>query len=170
MSLVADEVAQVTVLHVGKNHEWRALRWQADTQQRENVGVAEVLHDDTLLQELGYLLQICDAFTETKKVGNSATVFTSLVERANLFVDYSIHIFWDLYMQYDFIHVWRDSIHKIVQITGTDIAPISEVFPYVLFGIKDDGDGAQAKRKKTSISSPRPDPHQTPICQLHPCL
>lgn len=68
MSLVADEVAQVTMLHVGQNHERRALRWQADTQQRENIGVAEVLHDDTLLQELGYLLQICDAFTETKPI------------------------------------------------------------------------------------------------------
>lgn len=66
MALIADEVAQVAVLHVGQNHEWRALRWQADPQQRENVRVAEVLHDDPLLQELGHLFQICDAFIETE--------------------------------------------------------------------------------------------------------
>lgn len=122
MSLVADEVAQVTMLHVGQNHERRALRWQADTQQRENVGVAEVLHDDTLLQELGYLLQICDAFTETKKVGNSVTVFTSLGE--NVLVDSSIHMFWDLYIRYDFIHVWRDSVHKMFRLQGQTLGTL----------------------------------------------
>ena len=67
MSLIADEVAQVAVLHVGQDHQWGTLRRQADSQQRENVGVAEVLHDDPLLQELGHLLQICDAFKEKKK-------------------------------------------------------------------------------------------------------
>lgn len=72
VSLVADEVAQVAVLHVGQNHEGRALWRQADSQQRENVRVAEVLHDDPFLQELGHLFQICDAFMEnkTKQNGN----------------------------------------------------------------------------------------------------
>lgn len=40
------------------------------SQQRENVGVAEVLHDDPLLQELGHLFQICDAFIEKTKHKN----------------------------------------------------------------------------------------------------
>lgn len=66
MSFIADEVAQVAVLHVGQNHQRRALRWETDTQQRENVGVAEVLHDDPLLQELRHLFQICDAFIKEK--------------------------------------------------------------------------------------------------------
>ena len=61
MALVADEVAQVAVLHVGQNHERRALWWQADSQQGENIRMAEVLHYDPLLQELRHLLQICDA-------------------------------------------------------------------------------------------------------------
>lgn len=55
MSLVADEVAQVTVLHVGQHHQWRALWWEADAQQGEDVRVAEVLHDDAFLKELGHL-------------------------------------------------------------------------------------------------------------------
>lgn len=70
VSLVADEVAQVAVLHVGQNHEGRALWRQADSQQRENVWVAEVLHDDPLLQELGHLFQICDAYMENKTKQN----------------------------------------------------------------------------------------------------
>lgn len=61
MSLITDEVAQVAVLHVGQDHQWRALWWQTDSQQREDIGVAEVLHDDALLQELRHLLQISDA-------------------------------------------------------------------------------------------------------------
>lgn len=56
VSLVTDEVAQVAVLHVGQDDQWRALGWEADPQQGEHVGVAEVLHDDALLQELGHLL------------------------------------------------------------------------------------------------------------------
>lgn len=62
VAFVADEVAQVSVLHVGQNHQRRALGRQADTQQRQHVGVAEVLHDDALFQELGHLVQVCDAF------------------------------------------------------------------------------------------------------------
>lgn len=61
MSLVADEVAQVAVLHVGQDDQRRALGREADPQQGEHVGVAEVLHDDALLQELGHLLQVSDA-------------------------------------------------------------------------------------------------------------
>lgn len=56
MCLVTDEVAQVTVLHVGQDHEWRPLWRQTDAQQRQNIWVTEVLHDDPLLQELGHLL------------------------------------------------------------------------------------------------------------------
>lgn len=61
MSLVADEVAQVAMLHVGQDNQRRALRREADPQQGEHVGVAEVLHDDALLQELGHLLKVSDA-------------------------------------------------------------------------------------------------------------
>lgn len=69
MCLVTDEVAQVTVLHVGQDHERRTLRRQTDPQQRENIWVTEVLHDDPLLQELGHLLQICDACREKERNG-----------------------------------------------------------------------------------------------------
>lgn len=61
MTLVTDEVAQVAVFHVGQNHQRRALRRKADPQQGENVGVAEVLHDDPLFQELRHFFQVCDA-------------------------------------------------------------------------------------------------------------
>lgn len=61
MSFIADEVAKVAMFHVGQDHQWRALRWKADAQQRENIGVAEVFHDDTLLQKLGNLLQVCNS-------------------------------------------------------------------------------------------------------------
>lgn len=62
MSLITDEVAQVAVFHIRKNHQGWALWRKADTQQGENVGVAEVLHDDPLLQELRHLFQVCDAW------------------------------------------------------------------------------------------------------------
>lgn len=61
VSLIADEVSQVAMLHVGQNHQWRTLRRQADPEKRENVGVTEVLHDDPFLQELRHLFQVCDA-------------------------------------------------------------------------------------------------------------
>lgn len=63
VSLIADEVPQVAVLHVGQHHQRRALLWEADPQKRENVGVAEVLHDDAFLQELRHLLQVSDALS-----------------------------------------------------------------------------------------------------------
>lgn len=61
MCLITDEVAQVAVFHVRQDHQRRALGRQADPQQGEDVGVAEVLHDDALLQKLGHLLQVGDA-------------------------------------------------------------------------------------------------------------
>lgn len=68
--LVPDEVAEVSVLHVGQDHQRGALARQADAQQRQYVGVAEVLHDDAFPQELGHLLNVCDAFTpEQEKKG-----------------------------------------------------------------------------------------------------
>lgn len=67
MSLIADEVAQVAMLHVGQNHQWWTLWRQADSQQRENIRMAEVLHDDPLFQELGHLFQICNAFIKNKQ-------------------------------------------------------------------------------------------------------
>lgn len=66
VSFVSDEVAQVAVLHVGQDHQRRALLWQADSEKRENVGVAEVLHDDPFLQELWHLLQVRDALKTFK--------------------------------------------------------------------------------------------------------
>lgn len=68
MCFITDEVAQVAVLHVGQDHQRWALRGQTDPKKRENVGVAEVLHDDSLFQELGHLFQVCDAFTEKKTI------------------------------------------------------------------------------------------------------
>ena len=58
MCLVPDKVPEVTVLHVWQHHQRRALRGQTDPQERQHVGVAEVLHDDPLLQELRHLLQV----------------------------------------------------------------------------------------------------------------
>lgn len=96
VSLIADEVAQVAVLHVGQNHERRALWWQADSQQRENVRVAEVLHDDPLLQELGHLFQICDAFMENKAEQNQ-NVNISLKSKMRLFSSSSSRRMFDLH-------------------------------------------------------------------------
>lgn len=56
--LVPDKVPEVSVLHVWQHHQRRALRGQTDPQERQHVGVAEVLHDDPLLQELRHLLQV----------------------------------------------------------------------------------------------------------------
>lgn len=58
MRLIPDEVAQITMLHVGQHHQRRALSGQADAQQRQHVGMAEIFHDDALLQKLGHFLNI----------------------------------------------------------------------------------------------------------------
>lgn len=77
MCFVTDEVAQVAMLHVGQNHQWRALRRKADSQQRENVGMTKVLHDDPFFQELGHLIQVCDTLkkqTTTQRTLVYATI------------------------------------------------------------------------------------------------
>lgn len=61
VSFISDEVAQISMLHVGQHDERRALAGQADSQQREYIGMAEVFHDDALLQELRHLLYISDS-------------------------------------------------------------------------------------------------------------
>lgn len=71
--LGADELAQVPVAHVGQDDKGQPMAGQAHPQQREHLGVVEALHEDTLTQELLYLLQVCDACGELS-CGHSAAV------------------------------------------------------------------------------------------------
>lgn len=64
---VTDEVPQVAMLHIWQNHQRWTLWWKADSQQREDVGMTEVFHDDPFLQELGHLFQVCDALFNNNK-------------------------------------------------------------------------------------------------------
>lgn len=146
MSLIADEVAQVAMLHVGQNHQRRALWRQADSQQGENVRVAEVLHDNALLQELGHLFQICDAFMKRKEKKKQVKGRKS----------------------------WRCGQHLLkrsfrLQATGSHSAVLTSARRSILIYLweKKDDDGNPKKKNPPQISSPRPDPHQTPICRLH---
>lgn len=54
------EVAQVSMFHIGQHHQGEPLLRQQDTQQGENIGVMELLHQDALSQKLLHLLQVCD--------------------------------------------------------------------------------------------------------------
>lgn len=67
MSLVPDEVAEIPVLHIRQHHQRGALGGQADAQQRQYIGMAEIFHDDPLLQKLCYFLNICDTLNQPKK-------------------------------------------------------------------------------------------------------
>lgn len=96
MCLITDEVAQVTVLHVGQDHEWRTLWRQTDSQQRENIWVTEVLHDDPLLQELGHLLQICDACPEKRNSFSSSNWLSSCVEKMNVQYSHTALNLWQV--------------------------------------------------------------------------
>lgn len=62
MSLISNEIAKISVLHIGQNHQRGPFTPQADSQEWENIGVAEIFHDDSLSQKLGDFFYICDSW------------------------------------------------------------------------------------------------------------
>lgn len=60
MSLIPDEVTEIPMLHVRQHHQRRALTGQANAQERQYIGMAEIFHDDSLLQKLCHFFDICN--------------------------------------------------------------------------------------------------------------
>lgn len=165
MSLISDKVAQVAMLHVGQNHQWWTLWRQADPQQRENVGVAEVLHDDPLLQELGHLFQICDAFIEKNKHTWKHEHFGPLTSHHRVSEGQGELVmccifFWEDLLDYS--GRWRVTLLYWHQLEGHSIRTFVGIMMMMKIKQKQ-----MLKNNPPWISPPSPD--QTPIYQLHPC-
>lgn len=98
VSFISDEVAQISMLHVRQHDERRALAGQADSQQREHIGMAEVFHDDALLQELRHLFYISDSCHINAQYIHSSSKITTMV--------FGITPSLDLHMQNDSFKIY----------------------------------------------------------------
>lgn len=57
--LAANEVPQVSMLHVGQHHQGEPFLRQKDAQQGQHIAVVKTLHYNAFLQKLLHLLNIC---------------------------------------------------------------------------------------------------------------